>query len=347
MEVPYACYCYFDKRCLSDYAAIEMIGKTPFFSDGDGSDQGYINVRDATDGFCVTARRFTEELWDRFSHLADSQFLAEAKDNYTERFWEMYLGCTLLDRNLKPGSPGDSGPDLYAAVGRKRIWFEATAPSAGAGADKVPQAREGRVSPVPEKQIILRLTGAVSAKKVQFQNAIDNGIATSQDGFVVCINGRNIPSNISDHIPERIVKAFFPIGNQVVTVNRDSGEIVNTSYQLRTSVRKKSGIEIDTTGFLSEDLREISAVIYSTVDAANSPERLGDDFVCVHNPNASVRMKVGTIRRGVEYVALGEYLHRLDYTTARGALDTVGFWLRLCWTRTRYTLEYLLAEHRR
>lgn len=321
-----------------------MAENTPFFSAGDGSDQGYINVRDGSDGFCVGARQYTEKLWNRFRHLADTQFLAEAKDNYTERFWEMYLGCTLLDCNLNPGTPGDSGPDLYATVGGKRTWFEATAPSAGVGADKVPEARKGRFSSVPEKQIILRLTGAVSAKTIQFQNAIDNGIATSQDGFVVCINGRNIPSNISDLVPERIVKAFFPIGNQVVTVDRDSGEIVRTRYQLRTSVSKASGTEIDTTGFLGDDLKEISAVIYSRVDSANHPNRMGDDFVCVHNPRATVRMKVGATRRGVEYVALGDQLHRLDFAASTGFLDRAIILVRLVWIRVLYGLSSTLSQ---
>ncbi len=255
----------------------------------------------------------------------------------------MYLGCTLLDCNLKPATPGDSGPDLYSTIGGMRTWFEATAPSAGEGADKVPEAREGRFSSVPEKQIILRLTGAVSAKKIQFQNAIDSGIATSQDSFVVCINGRNIPSSISDLVPERIVKAFFPIGNQVVTVNRDSGDIVRTSYQLRTSVRKASGTEINTTGFLGEDLKEISAVVYSRVDSANYPKRMGDDFVCLHNPRASVRMKVGATCRGVEYVAIGDQLHRLDYAASSGLMDRAITLVRLFWIRTLYGLSSFLS----
>ena len=285
-----------------------------FFSEGDGEDPGYVNVRDAKDGICADGRALTEQLWPRFAPYADSNFLREAKDNFNERFWEMYLGCTLLDCGYDIGTPGDEGPDLYADVGKNRVWFEATAPSAGTGGDQVPEPELGKATRVPDDQILLRLTGAIDAKRQHFEAAATNGITSEHDAAVICINGRNIPHSISDYWPHRIVRAVFPIGYPTVTVDRETSDAVDFGFDLRSQLEKVSGTEIPTTGFTDDSLAIISALIYSRVDCANGPSRLGDDFICVHNPNARNPLPFGFLGRGFEYFAQADKLNYLDYS---------------------------------
>lgn len=308
----------------------------PFFSPGDGTDIGYVNVRDSDDLPCADGRKFTEHLWPRFAPYADSLFLNEAKSNFTERFWEMYLGCTLLDCGLQIGTPGDEGPDLFAKIRRRTFWFEATAPSGGAGADQVPGPTERMLRPVPEEQIILRLTAAIDAKRVHFERSRDAEIVADRDGAIICINGRKIPSSITDHRPHRIVKAVFPIGNLTYTLDRRTQKIIDSAFEFRPHIAKASGTEILTTGFLDDDLAMISAVIYSRVDCANHPKRLGDDFVCVHNPKASNPLPIGFLSRGIEYWAEGDTLRWLEHNIKRNVLARCGHRLKTLWARLRY-----------
>jgi hypothetical protein len=45
----------------------------------------------------------------------------------------------------------------------------------------------------------------------------------------------------------------------------------------------------------------ISAVLYSCVNVASYPSRIGSDFVLVHNPNALNRVPYGMLKVGTEY----------------------------------------------
>ena len=207
-----------------------------FFSTGDAKDPGYVNVRDAKDGFCADGRAFTELLWPHFAPYADPQFLREAKDNFTERFWEMYLGCTLMDCGYEIGTPANGGPDLYAHVRKSRVWFEATAPSAGTGSDQVPEPTVGKAVSVPEDQILLRLTGAIRAKLQHFEIAEKTGIVSEHERAVICINGRNIPHSIADFLPHRSVRAVFPIGYPKVTFDPKTLQASDSGFKMRPHV---------------------------------------------------------------------------------------------------------------
>ena len=310
-----------------------------FFNEADGEDPGYVNVRDAKNAVCAEGRAFTELLWPRFSPYADSNFLREAKDNFTERFWEMYLGCTLLDCGYEIGTPGDEGPDLYAHVWTRRVWFEATAPSAGTGKDQVPEPEVEKATRVPDDQILLRLTGAIDAKRQHFEAVKAKGITSEHDGAVVCINGRNIPHTISDYWPHRIVRAVFPIGYPTLTVARDTLDTVHSGFDLRPHLEKASGTEIPTTGFTDDSLAMISALIYSRVDCANHPPKLGDDFICVHNPNASNPLPIGFMGRGLEYFALDNKLKCLDHSAKRCFVSRVRHCLQTYSERLRYSVH--------
>src|SRR5262245_28428217 len=133
-----------------------------FFMDGPCKDPGYESTRDHPQG--VSYKHFIEELWIRFRPLADRHFREDARDHFLQRFWEMYLGVTLLDRGFDLQRHGDEGPEFYAVVAGRRMWFEAMAPGPGEGPDRVQEwapatsPSEIRARYVPTEKIILRFT---------------------------------------------------------------------------------------------------------------------------------------------------------------------------------------------
>ncbi len=248
----------------------------------------------------------------------------------------MYLGCTLLDCGFDIASPGNEGPDLCSHVGNKRVWFEATAPSAGTGSDQVPKPIPGNVVAKPEEQILLRLTSAIEAKRTHFEKSENSEIVSQEDGAVICINGRNVPHTISDHPPELIVRAVFPIGNFQYTVDKNTLEVVDSGFEFRSTIHKASGSAVSTGSFTDHSSARIAAVIYSRVDSANHPSRLGDDFVCVHNPNAQHPLPIGFLGRGIEYYALNSTLVRLEHNIERNFFLAQWHRTRIYCARLRY-----------
>jgi hypothetical protein len=99
---------------------------------GDDLAQGYATLRD-TD--LKNNRPFKSEvirLWQPFFPYADSNFVEEFARNMHQRYWEMYLGCALLDLGLDLQIQNDNaGPDHCINYEGQKIWFEAIAPTKG------------------------------------------------------------------------------------------------------------------------------------------------------------------------------------------------------------------------
>ncbi|MEY4730888.1 MAG: hypothetical protein RL020_2046, partial [Pseudomonadota bacterium] len=131
-----------------------------FFIDGPAEDSGYVNVRDRAD--CSKYRKFVEQLWQRYYTLADTNFRTNARDDFLQRFWEMYLAVVLMERGFNLNRGEEEGPEFFVMVGSKKIWFEAIAPESGNGPDKVPNDNVyGEVYSVPTEKILLRFTNAL------------------------------------------------------------------------------------------------------------------------------------------------------------------------------------------
>ena len=110
--------------------------RTPFFLDGPCEDLAYRNTRDDPRG--ADDKAFVEKLWALCHHLVDRPCRTDARKHFLQRFWEMYLAVTLLERgfDLYPGKK--KGPEFYALLGNRRVWFEAIAPNPGTGPVQVP-----------------------------------------------------------------------------------------------------------------------------------------------------------------------------------------------------------------
>ncbi|MFZ0507352.1 MAG: hypothetical protein WAM29_04470, partial [Methylocella sp.] len=64
-----------------------------FFSNGPAVNLDYQAIRDRE--HCKPYRDFLEYLWARYDPSGDGNecFLGDAKGNFRQRFWEMYLFC--------------------------------------------------------------------------------------------------------------------------------------------------------------------------------------------------------------------------------------------------------------
>lgn len=276
-----------------------------FIPDINAPDLAYINIRDGETEPAKAARELVESLWQRYASYADSNFRTEIKNAFNERFWEMYLTCSLLDLNLPVSYPKPAGPDVCLSLEKGSVWIEAICPRQGSkeNPDRVPDYNFGAsvATRVPDDEVILRLRQAIETKFRVFDRYAEKGIVSQDAARVIAINGCQIPHARLEREVPRVVRCVLPIGNLQVMFPRDPNAATESSYQYRRVVERRNGAEVETDIFFQDKYRTLSAVLYSSVDACNPTQRLGDDFVLIHNPRATIPVPQGMISRGREY----------------------------------------------
>ncbi len=141
-----------------------------FDVDGANLDLGFENLKAAEFPIEQQLRAMLQEMWARYEPYADPDFRQGFARDVDGCFWEMYLGCTLLEagRTLLPviDRQRDGGqPDLCVLEDGRRIWIEAITPDEGApGPDQivrpVPINEGGGLAAAPIRQAQLRTSGA-------------------------------------------------------------------------------------------------------------------------------------------------------------------------------------------
>jgi hypothetical protein len=263
-----------------------------FFSPGDAEDISYRNLRGSSDPRIAWARAQCEQLWCEFEPFADEHFLIEVRRNFNSRFWEMYLAVTLRRLGYDIHCP-KPGPDVGILVEGNRVWFEAVAPKAGDPdfPDSVPDLAFGQMNWVPNEKIVLRYLNAIQKKLTeQYPRWLLSGAVSDRDAFLVAINPRDIPHDMWDTIPPRIVQAAFPVGAPYVSIDGRTGNKLREGYQHRIAITKSGGAQVPTGAFMHESGIALSGLLCSRVDAANQPEEMGGNFQLVPNPLARVQM---------------------------------------------------------
>ena len=261
-----------------------MTSGESFFQPGSTDDHTYVDMRDMP--VLAEARRFVEELWAEYRPLADSHFCADARNHFLQRFWEMYLAITLKAKGFLLTKVSDEGPDFYFSLKKRKVWVEAVAPEPGIGPDAVPQPQLGQVSDVPQEQILLRFTNALAEKLGRYNDALKKGIIDGSDHYVVAINCRRIPdAPYPSHLPYGVM-ACLPFGHLMVTLDRQTRQVVDSSFQYRDQVSKSSGAVVPTNSFLNPEYAGISGVLGSAIYPTD-PVGMGCDFWFLHNPLAS------------------------------------------------------------
>lgn len=252
-------------------------------------------------------RNYVENLWREFEPYADNSFKSDIVYNFHNRFWEMYLGCTLLRNNLSLSrKPYSVGPDLLIDVGNnKNIWIEATAPSKGTGPDRieVPEPKLGKpeVNSVPTEKIILRLRSAIFDKFQKFKKYRKDKIINEKDIYIIAINGRRVPLSFLENEIPYIVQTVLPFGDETISYDVKTLDVIDLFYKYRPQIEKSTGTPISTRIFLDNKHVGISAILYSNADLFNKPDEMGGDFILVHNPNANNPINIGWFPVAREY----------------------------------------------
>lgn len=255
-----------------------------FFSSGPSSNSTYVSVRDLPR--FERARSFIEHLWTEYRELADRHFQFEAKEQFQQRFWEMYVAITLKKR-FKLIKVSDEGPEFYFMHENKKVWVEAIAPESGDGDDAVTEPLWGDVAlKVPVDRILLRYTNAMSEKLKKYEKDVVKGIVSPDDHYIIALNCRGIrPTPFGGDLPYGL-RACLAIGQRVISIDTETKKMVDSYFSHRPQVVKKNGEPIPTNLFLDSTFKGIVGLLHSSVDPLNYPLEMGEDFWFLHNPLA-------------------------------------------------------------
>jgi hypothetical protein len=269
-----------------------------FDVDGENLHPGYKNLRE---GKFPAERAISSELnrmWEAYAPYADPDFPDGFARDPDSRFWEMYIGCSLLaakkqllptkDRLLKGGQP-----DICVVDGDKRLWIEAIAPDRGApGPDHVPSPKPlnegGGLSPVPVRQAQLRVTSALWTKSQALTRYLNEGVIKKNDVRLVAIGGGRFGIHVPDNELPLILSAVFPIGPEYVTIDKASGEVVDQGFEASLTIAREGGT-IPRTAFLDGPFVHVSGVLWSRVSIGNMSANQRP-LTFVHNPRGEVTM---------------------------------------------------------
>jgi len=265
-------------------------------------------------------RLFVETLWQEYEPLADRHFRTQIANSFHQRYWEMYLACTLLDQGL-PVQSADAGPDICVDQGSRKVWIEATAPTGGNNPDAVPE-KELNVSAdriaqrVPNREVTLRLCTAIDAKFKKYRNYVANGTIEQDSPYIIAINANGVPFAAQEPNVPRIISAVLPIGDEYVVINRNTLECMESGFQYRPTIPRSGAPSIPATLFQDREFAGISAVWYSITNVWSFDLQLGQIAYVVRNPLAANPIPHGWLRLGREYWIEHDELRYHDWTDA-------------------------------
>jgi hypothetical protein len=263
--------------------------------DDPGACTAYIAARRPPGPGAARSRANCEHLWRDFWPLADAQFMEDFRSQFHQRWFEMYLAVALLRTGLEVRYPGGGAPDIQVQHKDGRVvWLEATAPTGGdpnASDSVVEPPRPGPGEPgvafhVPTEAVILRITGALGAKARQIQGYRDKKIVDPDDEVLVAVNVNGVPHGATN-AESCALGALYGVGSQFVTLDRETGEVVESGYQHRPQLRRASGSPVDAAPFLAGTLAHIAGALVSSTNSASCPTPLGLDFMLFPNLKAT------------------------------------------------------------
>lgn len=250
-------------------------------------------------------KNLVQEMWKVFFPWADPNFPQEFSKNLHPRFWEMYLGTRLLERNFKLVPKKSSfGPDFQILLEGKSVWIEAIAPEDGTGKDAVPSIDElNGINPIPEDKIILRFTNAISTKIKKREDYIEKGVISADDAFIIALNGRGINMTLFEGPMPAIVKSVYPVGDYSVTIDVNTLQTVREGYKVRHEITKASGSSILTNIFLNKAYSGITGILYSNAALWDMPTTPGCEFLYIDNSVADTHLEL-------KWLGTGKYCYK-------------------------------------
>lgn len=265
-----------------------------FEFEADDVDAGYRNLQTGkhrTEREIVAA---LEAMWTRYEPYADCDFVQGFAREPEARFWEMFIGCALLDAGKvllrSADRPRFGGrPDICVLEEGRRVWIEAIAPTRGEGDyDQIPELIPlndgGRVRNQPKRQIRLRITSALWSKFKVVKRYLAQGTIAGDDVVIVAIGAARFGLEAAGSGTPLALSSVFPIGNEFVQVRRDTLEVVGQGHEPSFKIERAGGA-IPRTAFLDELFAPISALLWSRVSIGNM--RRGErPLSLIHNPMA-------------------------------------------------------------
>jgi len=232
------------------------------------------NFTKLCDDVYIKNREFINYMFnEKYAPYADKDFVSRFPTECLSRFWELYLGCVLLESgfSLIPREKRSrEGPDFCIEQGDSYLWIEATVANIGYG-EESNVLREEPPSDVwqivPEENIVLRFCSRIKEKYEKYQRYLVDGIVSKNDSFIIAVNGSGLPIQFwyADEVPYPI-RAVLPIGLPFVVINKKTKQIEKYSYQLKSCISKKSGSLVNTDIFRNEQYSFISGILFSNHD---------------------------------------------------------------------------------
>lgn len=232
-------------------------------------------------------------MWGRYADYADANFRSGFARDPEGRFWEMYIGCALLEagKDLLPRSkrPRTGGqPDLCILENDRRVWIEAIAPDEGDGSEgpiSLPGGYKRMFRGSPVRQIHLRISSALWKKTQRIQSYRQEGAISENDVSIVAIGAGKFGIYAGGLRLPLPVSTVFPIGDEFVRIDLGSNEIVDQGYQQSFEILREHGNAIPRTAFLDSRFEQISGLVWSRVSIGNM-DRSQRPLTFVHNPLA-------------------------------------------------------------
>jgi hypothetical protein len=267
-------------------------------------------------------RGLIESWWQQFELYADPNFPTEFKTHLAQRFWELYLGITLLSRGFGLGCNGRGQPDFDVRdreTGKRVAWIEAISVGRGTGNDRVPdteisKAGQAKVFDSPIDRILLRLANGIDVKHQRYLRYVNDGIVKASEPFIIASNRSQTEVIPLDHPMPLILKVIFGIGNLALDIGPTKGNRPEPFWEGRPFIAKQNESPVSILFFRDAAYEGISAVINCVDSICSSPyrpEALGENLCIVHNPLAKNPLNKGCFPFGAEYRVEGEYLKKV------------------------------------
>jgi hypothetical protein len=241
-------------------------------------------------------RQHCERLWHTYHPFAEAQFLPEFPLRLHQRWFEMYLTVTLLERGADVKHSAPPGPDNLINVNGRRVWIEAVCGTGGKPGlpDSIVEPPTGQVFDVPWDKIALRIRSSMEEKKRKYDTYLGEGRATAADSLLIALNVHQIPYASAD-VERYVFRSLYGVGNQVLWIDRKTAKAVgSTNEQLQAVPKLSTGALVGTQPFIDGSMPSIAGVIVSAHSALSAAEKL-PDFTLYPNLTAAAPWNAGDL----------------------------------------------------